>query len=342
MRVVEMTGPGIEAIRITTLPEPKVSRGRVKVRVKAASLNYRDLLIAKGFMPLTYPRIPLSDAVGEVVEVGEDVSRVAVGDRVCPVYYPDWISGGIAPEKFARDRGGAIDGIAADYLVLSEQELLKIPTFLTDAEAAAIPCAGVTAWSAVTRNVSLSPGSVVLIQGTGGVSLWALQFALAAGAETYLLSSSNEKLERARALGAHHTLNYRETPNWGAAIVELTGGRGVDLVVDVVGPGTLEHSVTAVTSGGRISQVGVLGGIGANLPILPLMVKEAHVDGIISGSRESAEAMLRAIEHHRLRPPIDRCYPLHELSDALTRLQSQAHFGKIAISFDDPKGARGA
>jgi NADPH:quinone reductase-like Zn-dependent oxidoreductase len=334
MRVAELTGPGIEAIRIAKRAEPEVGSGRVKLRVKAASLNYRDLLIAQGFLPLSYPRIPLSDAVGEVVEVGADVSRVAVGDRVCPIYYPDWISGVIAPEKFARDRGGALDGIAADYLVLSEQELVKIPAFLTDAEAAAIPCAGVTAWSAVTRNVKLSPGSTVLIQGTGGVSLWALQFALAAGAETYLLSSSDAKLQRARALGAHHTLNYREKPDWGAAILEQTGGRGVDLVVDVVGPGALEHSVTAVTSGGHISQVGVLSGIAANLPILPLMTKEVHIDGIISGSRESAESMIRAIGHHRLRPAIDRSFQLHELPAALTHLQTQGHFGKIAISFE--------
>ena len=335
MRVAELTGPGIEAVRIAKRAEPEVGRGRAKVRVKAASLNYRDLLIAQGFLPLSYPRIPLSDAVGEVVEVGADVSRVAVGDRVCPTYYPDWISGGIAPEKFARDRGGALDGIAADYIVLSEQELLKIPAFLSDAEAAAIPCAGVTAWSAVTRNVRLRPGSTVLIQGTGGVSLWALQFALAAGAETYILSSSDEKLERARALGAHHTLNYRQKPDWGAAILEQTAGRGVDLVVDVVGPGALEHSVTAVTSGGHISQVGVLAGIAANLPLLPVMTKEVHIDGIISGSRESAEAMIRAIGHHRLRPPIDRSFQLHELSAALTHLQTQGHFGKIAISLDD-------
>jgi NADPH:quinone reductase-like Zn-dependent oxidoreductase len=334
MRVAELTGPGIEAVRIASRAQPEVGPRQVKLRVKAASLNYRDLLVAQGFLPLSYPRIPLSDAVGEVVEIGADVSRVAVGDRVCPSYYPDWISGGIAPEKFARDRGGAFDGIAADYLVLSEQELLKIPAFLSDAEAATIPCAAVTAWSAVTRNVTLTPGSTVLIQGTGGVSLWALQFALAAGAETYILSSSDEKLKRARSLGAHHTLNYRQTPDWGAAILGQTGGRGVDLVVDVVGPGALEHSVNVLTSGGHISQVGLLGGITANLPILPVLVKEAHIDGIISGSRETAEAMIRAIAQHRLRPAIDRSFRLHELSAAFSHLQTQTHFGKIAISFD--------
>jgi len=310
----------------------------VKLKVKAASLNYRDVLVAKGFLPLIYPRIPLSDAVGEVVELGEAVVRVAIGDRVCPIYYPDWISGLIAPEKFARDRGGDFDGVAADYLVLSAEELIKIPDFLTDTEAAALPCAGVTAWSAVTRNVSLRPGSTVLIQGTGGVSLLALQFAVAAGAETYVISSSNEKLERARALGAHHTLNYRELPAWGTAILEKTRGRGVDLVVDVVGPGSLEHSITAVTNGGHISQVGVLAGITVTVPVLPLMVKEVHIDGIISGSRDSAEEMIRAVAHHRLRPVIDTSFPLEELSPALKYLEKQAHFGKVAIRFDGAAG----
>jgi NADPH:quinone reductase-like Zn-dependent oxidoreductase len=338
MRVVELTGPGLDAIRIAERPSGNLQRGQVKLKVRAASLNYRDVLVAKGFLPLIYPRIPLSDAVGEVVELGEAVVRVAIGDRVCPIYYPDWISGLIAPEKFARDRGGDFDGVAADYLVLSAEELIKIPDFLTDTEAAALPCAGVTAWSAVTRNVSLRPGSTVLIQGTGGVSLLALQFAVAAGAETYVISSSNEKLERARALGAHHTLNYRELPAWGAAILERTRGRGVDLVVDVVGPGSLEHSITAVTNGGHISQVGVLAGITATVPVLPLMVKEVHIDGIISGSRDSAEEMIRAVAHHRLRPVIDTSFPLEELSPALKYLEKQAHFGKVAIRFDGAAG----
>jgi len=250
------------------------------------------------------------------------------------VFHPRWFGGPIK-EDYLTDRLGAnLDGMLAEYAVVSEEAAVAMPSHLSFEEAATLPCAAVTAWSAVTRNVTLTPGSTVLIQGTGGVSLWALQFALAAGAETYILSSSDEKLKRARSLGAHHTLNYRQTPDWGAAILEQTGGRGVDLVVDVVGPGALEHSVNAVTSGGHISQVGVLAGIAANLPILPVMVKEAHIDGIISGSRESAEVMLRAITHHRLRPAIDRSFHLHELSAAFKHLQTQAHFGKIAISFD--------
>jgi NADPH:quinone reductase-like Zn-dependent oxidoreductase len=338
VRVVELVGPGVEAIRFGERRNKEVPPGHVRLRLKAASLNYRDLLIAKGLVPVSYPCIPLSDAVGEVVETGEGVTRAKVGDRVCPTYYPDWISGTTASEKFARDRGWHGDGVAAEYLVLSEQELLHVPAHLSDAEASTLPCAGVTAWSAVTRHVTLRPGSTVLIQGTGGVSLFALQFALAAGAETFLISSSDEKLERAKALGAHHSLNYRATPEWGAAIVEQSGGRGMDLVVDVVGSATLEQSVVALANGGHISQVGILGGFAASVSLYPIMTKEGHIDGIMSGSRESAESMMCAIAHHQLRPVVEDSYGLAELTEALVRLEGQHHFGKVAIAIDNSTG----
>ncbi len=329
MNVVEMTGPGLDAIRVASRDMKEPGPGEVRLKLKAVSLNYRDLLIAKGLLPLQYPRIPLSDAVGEVVAVGAGVSRVVIGDRVCPTYYPDWISGPIAPEKFARDRGGSGDGVAVEFLVLPEQELLRVPKHLSDAEASTLPCAAVTAWSAVTQSARLRPGSTVLIQGTGGVSLFALQFALAAGAETFLLSSSDEKVERARALGAHHLINYRSTPQWSGEVLRLTAGRGVDLVVDVVGTSTLEQSIAALTSGGRLSQVGVLGGFTAPLPLYPVMTKEVHIDGIISGNRDSAEAMMRAIALHKLRPVVDREFALADLPEALRLLEGQGHFGKL-------------
>ena len=329
MNVVEMTGAGLDAIRIASREMRGPVLGEVRLKLKAVSLNYRDLLIAKGLLPLQYPRIPLSDAVGEVVAVGAGVSRVVIGDRVCPTYYPDWISGPIAPEKFARDRGGSGDGVAAEFLVLSEQELVRVPQHLNDAEASTLPCAAVTAWSAVTQSARLRPGSTVLIQGTGGVSLFALQFALAAGAETFLLSSSDEKLQRARALGAHHLINYRSTPQWSGEALRLTAGRGVDLVVDVVGTSTLEQSISALTSGGHLSQVGVLGGFTAPLPLYPVMTKEVHIDGIISGNRDSAEAMMRAIALHQLRPVVDREFALADLPEALRLLEGQGHFGKL-------------
>jgi len=331
MRVVELTGVGLDAMRVAERDEGATPPGHARVRVKAATLNYRDILVAKGFMPLSYPRIPLSDAAGEVVEIAADVSRVAVGDRVFATFYPDWISGSISAEKFARDRGGDYEGVAAEYVTLPVAELVKIPGHLSDAEAATLPCAGVTAWSAITANAALTPGVSVLIQGTGGVALLALQFALAAGADVWLISSSEEKLERAGKLGAQHLLNYKQTPEWGAAIVEQTGGRGVDLVVDVVGTATLGQSVAALTNGGRVSLVGVQSGFEANLPIYPMMVKSAHVDGIISGNRDAAEAMVRAITTHAIRPVVDRSFGMSEIPEALRHLEAQNHFGKVAI-----------
>jgi NADPH:quinone reductase-like Zn-dependent oxidoreductase len=332
MKVAEYTGPGLDSVRIADREEARLAANHVRVKVSALSLNHRDVLMAKGMMPMNYPVVALSDAAGTVVEVGPGVTRVALGDRVCPIYYPDWISGDIEPWKWARDRGGAGgDGVAADYLSLSEQELVKVPEHLTDLEAASLPCAGVTAWSAVTKHASLKPGSSVLVQGTGGVSLFAAQFALAAGAEVLLISSSNDKLARARGLGVHHTLNYRETPDWSAWAVERTGGRGVDLVVDVVG-GSLEQSIGALATGGHISQVGVIAGLVANVPIYPLMTRELHVNGVISGSREDAEAMLRGITQHKIHPVIDNTFELKDLSKALQHLEDGGHFGKVTVN----------
>jgi NADPH:quinone reductase-like Zn-dependent oxidoreductase len=209
--------------------------------------------------------------------------------------------------------------------------LVRVPGHLTDAEAATLPCAGVTAWSAITAHARLKPGDSVVIQGTGGVSLLALQFALAHGVQTWLISSSDEKLEKARALGAHHTINYRTEPEWSGIVLEQTGGRGVDLVVDVAGGPTFTQSIAALTSNGRVSQVGIVGGFEATLPIYPLLVKAAHVDGIMTGSREVAEDMTRALIAHRIRPVVDRSFPLARLSSALRYLDSGSHFGKVVV-----------
>lgn len=331
MKVLELTGVGIDSVRMGERAEPALPPGQVRIKVGAISLNYRDLLVAKGFLPTTYPRIPVSDCAGQVVETGSGVTRVAVGDRVFATFYPDWVSGPIAPHKFARDRGGADDGVAAEYLVLPEGELVKTPAHLSDLEAAALPCAGVTAWSAVMGNGGLKPGDSVLIQGTGGVALLALQFAVAAGAEAWIISSSDEKLEKARELGARCTLNYRNTPEWGANILERTGGRGVDRIVDVVGGASFAQSVTAIAFGGRISQVGVLGGYEASYPVPQMMVKGAHIDGIIAGSREDAEHMARAIELHAIRPPIDRTFEFQNYSEALHYIDQGNSFGKIVL-----------
>jgi NADPH:quinone reductase-like Zn-dependent oxidoreductase len=332
MFVAEMTAPGIRAIRRAEREERALGRRDVRVAIRAASLNHRDVLVAEGLLPLQYPRIPLSDASGEVTHVGDEVSRVRPGDRVCPVYYQDWISGPIAPAKFKRDRGASCDGVAAEFLVIPEVELVKVPHFLSSAEASTLPCAALTAWSAVMDSGKARPGNRVLIQGTGGVSLFALQFSLMAGAEVIVISSSGEKLERARAMGASFGVNYLERTEWASAILEYTGGAGVDLVIDVAGPSTIEMSMAALADCGTIAQVGVLSGFSMHVPTLPLMTKNARIQGIINGNRDSFEDMIAAIEFHQLRPALDRNFSLEDLPSALEHMKSQSHFGKVTIT----------
>ena len=334
MKVAEMIAPGIREIRTTERTQASVDRGEVLVRVHAASLNYRDVLIAEGMMPLRYPRIPLSDAGGEVLEVGKGVTRVRPGDRVCPIYYQDWMSGPIAPSKLLLDRGGTCDGVATELLVIAQEELVKIPAHLTYLEASTLPCAALAAWSAVMGSGKARPGQRVLVQGTGGVSMFALQFAHMAGAEVIMVSSSEAKLERARALGADHGINYAETPDWAAAVLDLTAGGGADLIVDVTGPSTIEKSMAAVASGGAISQVGVLSGFTINVPVLALMSKSVKIQGVINGSRETFEEMMSAIAMHEMRPILDRTFTLEQLPDALEHMKSRSHIGKLTISME--------
>jgi NADPH:quinone reductase-like Zn-dependent oxidoreductase len=341
MRIVEFGGSGFDALRFAERPVPTVAPGQIRLRVKATALNFRDVLACKGQIPVIYPRIPLSDAAGEVVEIGTDVSRVAVGDRGFVFTYIDAVAGYFQPMRLALDRGvGECDGVACEYIVIDEDEFVPVPDFLSDIEAATLACAGLTAWSAVTIAAGLKPGARVVVQGTGGVSLFALQFALLAGAEVYLTSSSDEKLARGQALGAHHLINYRNTPDWDEVLLERTGGHGADLIVDVVGGDNLARSVNAVARRGHISLVGVQAGWSGVLPILPAMIKEARIDGVISASRGEADAMMRAITVHRLRPVIDRVFAFEQLGDALRYLESGAHFGKVVV--DIPLSGRGS
>jgi NADPH:quinone reductase-like Zn-dependent oxidoreductase len=334
MKVAEMIAPGIQGIRTTTRPLGLVGRGEALVRVHAMSLNYRDVLIAEGLMPLQYPRVPLSDASGEVVEVGEGVTRVRPGDRVCPIYYQDWMSGPIAPSKLLRDRGGTCDGVATEMLIIAQEELVKIPAHLSYVEASTLPCAALAAWSAVMDSGKAKPGQRVLVQGTGGVSLFSLQFARMAGADVIMVSSSEAKLDRARALGASSGINYIETPDWATAVLDLTAGRGVDLIVDVIGPSTIEKSMAAVASGGVISQVGVLSGFTINVPVLPLMSKSVRIQGVINGNREAFEEMMSAVAMHEMRPVLDRTFALERLPNALEHMKSRSHIGKLTISME--------
>jgi NADPH:quinone reductase-like Zn-dependent oxidoreductase len=337
MKVYEIRNHfGLDALTPTERPQPQPGTHEVLVRIKAASLNYRDLMVVKGQynpkMPL--PRIPLSDAAGEVTAIGPGVRRVQVGQRVMAIFMQQWLSGDLDDAKAKSALGGALDGLLAEYAVLHEDGLLPIPEHLGFEEAATLPCAAVTAWHALVTEGRVKPGDSVLVQGTGGVSLFALQFARLAGARVILTSSSNEKIERARKLGASDCINYKETPEWGEKVRQLTDGRGVDLVVEVGGAGTLGQSLRAVRMGGYIGLIGVLSGTGQANP-LPILMKNVRVQGIFVGSREMFEAMNRAISAAQLRPIVDRVFSFAEAVQAFRYLESAAHFGKIGIRMDD-------
>ncbi|MCB1037040.1 MAG: NAD(P)-dependent alcohol dehydrogenase [Acidobacteria bacterium] len=334
MKVVEVRGNfGLENLAVTERPSPEPGPGQVLLRMKAASLNYRDLLMVQGQynpkQPL--PLIPCSDGVGEVAAVGAGVSRVAVGDRVATLFAQRWFSGEPTHEKLRSTLGGPLDGTLCQEMVLSAEGVVPVPPHLTDAEAATLPCAALTAWSALVTQGGVKAGDTVLVQGTGGVSIFALQFARLLGARVIVTSSSDEKLERSRVLGAQETLNYRTNPKWGAAALELTGGRGVDHIVEVGGAGTLEQSLRAVRFGGTVSVSGVLSGVSSPLKVLPILMKNVRLQGVLVGHRESFEAMNRAIDTAQLRPVVDRTFPFTEARQALELMARGGHFGKICL-----------
>lgn len=326
---------GIEALKLVERPQPQPGFKQVLVRVRAASLNYRDLLVVKGqYDPrLSRPRVPLSDGVGEVVAVGEQVSRVQVGDRVTGIFMQTWLGGEVTPESAKSALGGAVDGMLAEYVLLHEDGLVHVPAHLSDEEAAALPCAAVTAWHALVAKGHLRAGDTVLVQGTGGVSIFALQFAKMMGARVIATSSDDAKLARVLQLGASEGINYRTTPEWGRRVRELTGGRGVDQVIEVGGAGTLNESLAAVRMGGVVSMIGVLTGGSAEINTTAILMKSVRVHGIYVGSREMFEAMNRAIAANELRPIIDRVFGFEQAPAALKYMESGAHFGKICLTF---------
>jgi NADPH:quinone reductase-like Zn-dependent oxidoreductase len=334
MKAVELQNTfGIDSLAVVERPQPRPGLGQVLLKMRAFSLNYRDLLVVKGqYNPkLRLPVVPLSDGVGEVTAVGDGVSRVKAGERVAGLFVQKWLCGP-PTEATARTSlgGGGMDGVLAEYVVLDQDGVVPVPAHLTDEEAATLPCAAVTAWHALITAGRLQPGERVLVQGTGGVSLFALQFARLAGARVIATSSSDAKLERVRQLGASDGINYKTTPDWEERVRELTGGTGVDHVVEVGGAGTLGKSLRAVRTGGTISLIGVLSGGGQVNP-MPILMKSVRVQGIYVGSREMFEAMNRAIALHQLRPVVDRVFPLAEIKQALRYLESGSHFGKVCL-----------
>jgi len=323
---------GIDALEQAERSSPEPGPGEVRVRMRANSINYRDLSTILDPEPrnIPYPRIPNSDGAGEVMSVGAGVSRWKKGDRVAGCFFQDWPAGGISASAMATALGGVIDGVLAEEVVLGEDGLVRIPEHLSFEEAACLPCAAVTAWNCLVAGGGLKAGDSVLLLGTGGVSVFALQFCVAAGARAVVTSSSDAKLERARILGAHETINYRATPDWAKRVLELTGGRGVDHVLEVGGSGTMEQSIEAVRVGGHIAYVGVLTG-GAIQPV-GIMRKSIRLQGVYVGSRAMFEDMNRAIAARSLRPVIDRTFAFDDARDAYRHMKAAGHFGKIVIS----------
>ena len=322
---------GVDALALSERPDPKPGLGQVVVKTKAVSLNFRDLLVVKGdySRKLPLPMTPCSDCAGEVAAVGEGVTRVKVGDRVAGIFMQTWLDGEVNEAKAKSALGAAIGGVLAESVLLHESGLVHIPAHLSFEEAATLPCAGVTAWHALIAEGGLKPGDTVLTLGSGGVSLFALQFSRLAGARVISTSGSDEKLARLCGLGASHGINYKTTVDWDKRVRELTGA-GVDHIVEVGGASTLPKSMKAVRMGGRISLIGNVAGGGEINPV-PILMKNVRMQGIFVGSREMFEAMNRAIVTHSLRPVVDRVFPFEQAREAMHYMESGAHFGKVCI-----------
>ncbi|RKP43911.1 zinc-dependent alcohol dehydrogenase family protein [Pararobbsia silviterrae] len=305
----------------------------VLIRVRAASLNYRDLIVLDGAVNGDYDgRIPLSDAAGDVTAIGDQVTRWKVGDKVAASFFRDWLDGPFKAEYLRSAQGGsATDGVLAEYIALSETSLVAIPQHLSMEQAAALPCAAVTAWQALIARGQIEAESTVLIQGTGGVALFALQFAVAKGARVIVLSSSDEKLERAARLGASALINYKATPEWDKAVIEQTGGQGASHVLELGGPGTFERSLRALAPGGKIAQIGVLTGFGPTPNLARLQNLNADILGITVGSVSHFTAMNAFIDERRLAPIIDQIFAFEDVANAYAYLRSGHHFGKIVV-----------
>lgn len=334
MRVFEIQDEfGLDHLVPADHPEIQPGPGEVLVEMKAASLNYRDLMTVRGQynpkQPL--PLVPCSDGVGVVKSTGAGVSRLQAGDRVATVFAQGWLGGSPDPANSRTTLGGPRDGTLAQSMVLNENGLVKVPAHLSDAEGATLPCAAVTAWRALVTLGNVRAGDTVLVQGTGGVSIFALQFAVLLGARVIVTSSSDAKLAKARELGAWQGINYKDEPKWGEKARDLTGGEGVDHIVEVGGAGTLEQSLEAIRLGGEISVIGVLSGVASEMNIIPILMKQARLQGIFVGSREDFKAMNRAIEQHQMHPVVDRIFPFADTPEAFRHMAGARHFGKICI-----------
>ncbi|MXO95513.1 zinc-binding dehydrogenase [Erythrobacter aquimaris] len=319
----------LELVEMDAPPPP--SAGEISVDIKASSLNYHDYAVVRGMIPTELGRIPMSDGAGVVTAVGEGVTEFAVGDHVVSTFFPDWLDGQPPQAAFTRVPGDGIDGYARERITALTHWFTSAPAGFSHAEAATLTCAGLTAWRALFVDYAVKPGDTVLVQGTGGVSIFALQFAKAAGATVIATSSSDEKLERVKSMGADHLINYKEVEAWGPKALELTGGRGVDCVVEIGGAGTLDQSMLATRVGGHVALIGVLAGFAGPVQTALLFSKNLKVQGLTVGSRAMQQDMIAAIEANGIKPVISDTFALAELADAFRHQESGGHFGKIAI-----------
>ena len=316
----------------TTIADPgQPGPGQIRVKLAASSLNYHDFAVVSGMIPAAAGRIPMSDGAGTVEAVGDGATQFKVGDLVVSTFFPDWLDGTPPATAFRGVPGDGIDGYACEAVVVSEQSFTRVPAGYNAAEAATLTCAGLTAWRALFVDNAIQPGSTVLIQGSGGVSIFALQFAKAAGATVIATSSSDDKLAKLKSLGADHLINYKENAAWGMKVLELTGGSGVDCVVEIGGAGTLDQSMMATRFGGHVALIGVLAGFAGPVQTALLMAKNLRVQGLTVGSRAQQLAMSAGIEANGIKPVISDYFPLANLADAFRHQAANKHFGKIAV-----------
>lgn len=333
MRQYELAeGRGLDELAIAERAVPAVADGQVLVRVRATSLNFHDYIVVMGWFPAETGRIPMSDGAGEVVAVGAGVDAFKPGDKVISTYFANWQDGAATAERVAMMRGDQVDGLAAEYVARPATDFTLAPANLGFEEAATLPCAGLTAWRALMVEARIKPGDVVLVEGTGGVSIFALQFALAAGAQVIATTSSEEKAEKLRALGATHVINYAQTPDWGAEAVRLTGGRGVDVLLEVVGGEGITQSIAAMRTGGIIVLIGALSRSPLKFPMLGALNRNLRLQAITVGSRKDQMDMVRAIEAAGIRPVVSSVFPFDQLAEAFRHQEAHGHFGKICVT----------
>lgn len=333
MKAMRIRHPAsLETIEMSTADAPAPGPGEIRVRIRAASLNFRDTLVATGVFSCADRLIPLSDGAGDVIDVGEGVTEFRAGDKVVSTFHPGWLDGHIERAQLVTSPGGPANGFACETATRPATHFTAAPKGLSHAQSATLTCAGVTAWRALVTDGGVKPGDHVLVEGTGGVSLFALQFAKAAGATVIATSSSTGKLQRLKQLGADHVVNYRETEKWGEAVLALTGGVGVEHVVEVGGPNTLSQSLIAARTGAHVAIIGAVGGFAIDtIPFRIVQAKRLRLQGVTVGNRRDQIEMVRAIDANAIKPVIDRTFPLEQLADAFRYLQSGEHFGKVCI-----------